>query len=88
MCAIAVHLHSRLTLWPSRQNSVLCLILGIPQIQRELLKTALDILYERVLAEENATVVLAGVIQAIKWQDSITESGVRDEVPAGYGHRT
>lgn len=78
---------SRLTLWPSRQNSVLCLVLGIHQIQKELLKIALDILYERVLAEENATVVLAGVIQAIKWQDSITESGVSNEVPVDDGTR-
>lgn len=67
----------RSTLWPARQNSVLCLLLSVPQIQRDLLKFILDTLYERVLTnEQNASSLLYGVIQALKWQDAINDPEV------------
>ncbi|XP_022708397.1 Fanconi anemia group D2 protein-like isoform X2 [Varroa jacobsoni] len=61
------------SLWPARQNSVLCLLLSVPQIQRDLLKFVLDTLYERALGDENSASVTYGVIQALKWQDTIND---------------
>lgn len=52
---------------------MLCLLLSVPQIQRDLLKFVLDTLYERALGDENSASVTYGVIQALKWQDTIND---------------